>query len=110
MSQFKDQIIEVHNKRDSIAVQKYLFSLGYRWTGSHNRIAELPSNVTYLITRKSGVITYISEIVPSDSCADFPRYTVELTVNLVKQRDTVVVLGKLYYKDEVERLLKPALV
>lgn len=110
MSQFKNQIIEVNNKEESVAVQKYLFSLGYRWPGIHNRVSELPSNLKYLITRRSGIITYTRDISPLDSCADFPRYNAELTVNLVKRRDTVVVLGKLYYKDEVEKLLKPALV
>lgn len=107
MPQFKNQKFKVPNNTVGKLLQQELMGLGYRWESDGRRIRE--ENITYYYTTEHGHIQYGSTQGYFDRQPHKEVIVVTesrlVIAELKPVRDKIILLGKTYYKDDVEAAL-----
>lgn len=114
MAKYKAMKMKIGNSTVSRAVQDDLFKQGYRWAGS-SRDDQSPDyefvNMNFLYTSAAGEIMYSTDSSYFENSKGYEEVTVITTTKLVvaefkvKERPKMVVLGKTYFRQDVEAAL-----
>lgn len=97
---FKNMKIRIKDEEHSKAVQEALFALGYRWVPNGFQVAHTEKD--YLLTWSEGDITY-GDI--GWGREKYQEVVLEMIPTFVPVRSKVEVLGKTYYKEDIEKAL-----
>lgn len=107
MPEFKAMKFKVPNNTVGQALQKELFTMGYKWKRENLRVRT--EDITFYYTTQNGEIQYGSTQEYFDRQYAEERIVVTesrlVVAELVPRREKVVVFGKTYYKDDVDAVL-----
>lgn len=107
MPQFKTQKFKVPNNTVGVLLQEELIKKGYRWGVDGVRVRT--DNITFYYTEDNGRITFGSTQDYFNAHRGEEMLVVTesrlVVAELKPRRDKVIVFGRTYYKDDVDRAL-----